>query len=135
MRVVYGIEVDEEPERGYLEIAEEMMERFSFVFTPGKYLVETFPALRFLPSWMPGAEFKRDCAELKQASDKLLNVPWDATMEAIVRPILSVTMKGRAHNWPVGIAQWHWAPFPGGRFSRTRAHNGCCQCGRRGERY
>ena len=85
MRVTYGIEIDDELETDYLAMAEEAMSSFSSVFAPGKYLVETFPALRFLPAWMPGGGFKNDCAEFKQLADRLLNAPWDATMEAMVR--------------------------------------------------
>ena len=66
IRVTYGLEVDTEP-RGmeYLTIAEELMEGFSSVFAPGKYLVEVFPILRFVPKWFPGAQFKRQAVEWK----------------------------------------------------------------------
>ena len=85
IRVTYGLEVDTEP-RGmeYLTIAEELMEGFSSVFAPGKYLVEVFPILRFVPKWFPGAQFKHDGEDLKHRAERLLNVPWDAAMEAVV---------------------------------------------------
>ena len=84
MRVSYGIEVDEES-IDYLEMAETVLAIFSDVFLPGKYLVETFPSLRFLPSWMPGAGFKRDGKAWTKAVYRLVEIPWKQTKEAMVR--------------------------------------------------
>ena len=84
MRVTYGIDVDEEKE-DYVTMAEDVMVVFSSIFTHGKYLVETFPSLRFLPAWMPGAGFKRDGAFSKKVVGRFLDVPWRAAMDAMVR--------------------------------------------------
>ena len=85
MRVTYGIDVDD-AEEDYLSIAEASMAAFSSAFAPGKHLVETLPSLRFLPSWVPGTQgFRRDAELLKHASRKLRDVPWHATLDAMVR--------------------------------------------------
>ena len=83
MRVSYGIEVDEES-IDYLEMAETVLAIFSDVFLPGKYLVETFPIMRCIPAWFPGAKFKREANGWRPSALRMRNVPWEAAMEAIV---------------------------------------------------
>ncbi|TBU23431.1 O-methylsterigmatocystin oxidoreductase [Dichomitus squalens] len=62
MRVAYGIDVEEEGNHKYVKIAEDAMDVFNVVFQPGRYLVQTIPSLRHIPSWFPGVKFKRDFA-------------------------------------------------------------------------
>ncbi|TBU42978.1 cytochrome P450 [Dichomitus squalens] len=83
IRVGYGIDVDEHKDTDYLGIAETAMATFSLAFLPGKYLVEPFPILRFLPSFMPGAGFKREAAEWYPIVRKMRDLPWEAAMSAL----------------------------------------------------
>ena len=85
MRIAYGIEVEEPGNDEYISIAEKGLAVFAAALVPGKYLVETFPSLRFLPAWMPGAGFKRDGAFSKKVVGRFLDVPWRAAMDAMVR--------------------------------------------------
>ncbi|KAM5539711.1 hypothetical protein V8D89_006524 [Ganoderma adspersum] len=82
MRVVYGIEVDEEPV-DYLKIAEDTMTIFSEAFQPGKFLIETLPFLRHLPSWIPGATVKRKGVAWRPVVWKLVEEPWKFVMAAM----------------------------------------------------
>ncbi|KAI0357867.1 cytochrome P450 [Trametes cingulata] len=82
MRISYGIDVDKES-TPYLAIAEEAVAIFSDAFVPGKYLVEVFPILRFVPSWFPGAEFKRKCMAWTRVVNRLRNAPWEASVRAM----------------------------------------------------
>ncbi|EIW53604.1 CyP450 monooxygenase [Trametes versicolor FP-101664 SS1] len=82
MRISYGIDVDKE-KVPYLTIAEDAMQTFSDAFVPGKYLVETFPLLRFLPSWFPGTKFKREGTAWTSVVNRLRDTPWDATVAAM----------------------------------------------------
>ncbi|KAF8079096.1 cytochrome P450 [Lyophyllum atratum] len=43
---------------------------------PGAVLVNAFPFLRYLPSWLPGAGFKTFAAGCKTLTDDVLNVPF-----------------------------------------------------------
>lgn len=83
MRISYGIDVDKE-KIPYLTIAEDAMQTFSEAFVPGKYLVETFPLMRFLPSWFPGAKFKREGMSWTPIVNRLRDTPWDAAVAAMV---------------------------------------------------
>ncbi|KAI1790086.1 cytochrome P450 [Ganoderma leucocontextum] len=82
MRVVYGIEVDEEPV-DYLTMAEDTMAIFSEVLQPGKYLVEVLPFLRYLPSWVPGATVMREGLVWRRVVWKLVEEPWKFVMAAM----------------------------------------------------
>ncbi|KAI0360841.1 CyP450 monooxygenase [Trametes cingulata] len=82
MRVTYGIEIQEGNDE-YLGMAEEALSTFNAAFVPGKYLVETFPILRFIPSWMPGARFKREAEAWTPIVHRLRDVPWSRTLATI----------------------------------------------------
>ena len=82
-RIAYGIDVDK-TDVDYLGIAEEAMQNFSKMFQPGKHLVESFPILRFLPSFFPGGQFKRDAAEGYPVVRAMRDVPWAASKTAMV---------------------------------------------------
>ncbi|KAK7453206.1 hypothetical protein VKT23_011886 [Stygiomarasmius scandens] len=43
--------------------AEETMDHFSQATTPGAYMVEIIPAMRFIPEWLPGGRFKKIARE------------------------------------------------------------------------
>jgi hypothetical protein len=59
-------------------ISEEMVQ-------PGKWLVEIFPLLRFVPAWMPGAGFKRKAIKARQHLAGMEGVPFKWAKEQIVR--------------------------------------------------
>ncbi|KAI0705578.1 CyP450 monooxygenase [Earliella scabrosa] len=82
MRITYGIEVDNGNE-SYLNLAERALAIFSEATVPGKYLVETFPILRHVPSWFPGAKFKREAAEWNPVVQELAERPWNTVIDAM----------------------------------------------------
>lgn len=41
-------------------------------FTPGRYLIETFPILRYMPEWIPGAGFQKDFREWRTAAEEVM---------------------------------------------------------------
>lgn len=84
IRVGYGIDVDKDKDTDYLGIAERALVIFSQTFLPGKYLVEIFPILRYLPSFMPGAGFKREAAAWYPLVRRMRDVPWEAAITAMV---------------------------------------------------
>ena len=54
---------------------------------PGAYLVDAFPLLKYIPSWMPGARFKRVAEMTNVLMDELVKVPFDEMLSKIVRRI------------------------------------------------
>jgi hypothetical protein len=57
---------------------------------PGKYLVEVLPALRYLPSWFPGAGFKRYAESVRWMSTDFKIQPYERAVEAFVSPSLAL---------------------------------------------
>lgn len=55
---------------------------------PGRWFVEIFPWLRFVPTWMPGAGFKRRAAWVRERMRNIDRFPFNWTKEQIVRHML-----------------------------------------------
>ncbi|KAF7350121.1 Cytochrome P450 [Mycena venus] len=74
MSVAYGIDVlpSNDP---YVSLAYEAVETLSNAGVPGKYLVDSLPILKYVPSWFPGAGFKRDAEEWTKLSQRLADAP------------------------------------------------------------
>jgi cytochrome P450 len=69
MRIGYGYDVKGDDDH-FVAIAEEAMRVGSLAGAPGKWLVDSLPWLRYLPTWFPGAGFKKRAQEW---SDRLYN--------------------------------------------------------------
>ncbi|KAI0740350.1 cytochrome P450 98A3 [Earliella scabrosa] len=65
MRISYGIELQKANDK-YFAMIERLAEVGESITVPGRFLVEAIPWLRFVPSWLPGAGFKRYAAAAKQ---------------------------------------------------------------------
>ncbi|KAJ7046052.1 cytochrome P450 [Mycena alexandri] len=74
MMAAYGIEVLPENDP-YVSLAYEAVQTLSNAGVPGKYLVDSLPILKYVPSWFPGAGFKRDAEEWSKIARRLANVP------------------------------------------------------------
>ncbi|KAJ2927403.1 hypothetical protein H1R20_g9694, partial [Candolleomyces eurysporus] len=67
MRMAYGL--GEKHNVALIREAETSFTAFATARTPGKYLVNTFPILRHIPAWFPGAGFRRHFQEAHGKSD------------------------------------------------------------------
>ncbi|KAF8600716.1 cytochrome P450 [Ceratobasidium sp. AG-I] len=67
IRITYGYKVDSKQDP-FVQTAEEAMSAFGDALTPGRWLVEMIPVLRYLPAWFPFATFKRKIAHWKQVN-------------------------------------------------------------------
>ena len=83
LRVVYGIKAAS-PKDEYITLAEASVHIMDKAYTPGKYLVEALPFLKHVPSWFPGAQFKRDAAAWKLIIAATRNKLFDATLDFMV---------------------------------------------------
>ncbi|KAJ1303739.1 hypothetical protein OPQ81_008163 [Rhizoctonia solani] len=63
--------------------AEEFMKAVAEALLPGKWLVETIPALRYIPSWFPGATFKRKAKEWARVTTKHRQAPFDYVLKSM----------------------------------------------------
>ncbi|RYP13071.1 hypothetical protein DL767_010944 [Monosporascus sp. MG133] len=63
LKMAYGYTIEPHDEDPLVNIADRALSQFSAAFVPGAWLVDTIPILRYLPDWMPGADFKRKARE------------------------------------------------------------------------
>ncbi|KAJ6484172.1 cytochrome P450 [Mycena sanguinolenta] len=84
MDIAYGIKVlpSDDP---YIQVIEQAMHNLSNACIPGAFLVDTFPALKYVPSWFPGAGFKRKAKEWRKVVREVLEKPFHETKRNIVR--------------------------------------------------
>ncbi|KAF8214432.1 cytochrome P450 [Mycena galopus ATCC 62051] len=78
MDVAYGIDVlpSDDP---WVTLAHEAVQTFAIGTVPGAYLVDTFPILKHIPRWCPGAGFKRQAEEWSKLSRGILELPFAET--------------------------------------------------------
>ncbi|KAF7374545.1 O-methylsterigmatocystin oxidoreductase [Mycena sanguinolenta] len=76
MATVYGYEVQPTNDH-FVGISEDAMKRLSDSVFPGAVVVNTFPILRYLPSWIPGAGFQRFADECRQLIKEMREAPFD----------------------------------------------------------
>ncbi|KZT20503.1 cytochrome P450 [Neolentinus lepideus HHB14362 ss-1] len=64
-----------------LQDIDDATKHLSLLLTPGKFWVNEFPILRYVPEWMPFAKFKRTAREWRTTLDRMIQKPWDYTAE------------------------------------------------------
>ncbi|PPQ75850.1 hypothetical protein CVT24_000608 [Panaeolus cyanescens] len=82
LKVAYGYQVvgHDDP----LVVAlENGMKQLGVLYAPGRFLVENFPILRFLPEWFPGAGFKRLARTIGETMSHLEDQPLEWAKRAI----------------------------------------------------
>lgn len=84
LALAYGLEIQQTDDR-YLQIAERAVIGLAETFVPGRFLVDSIPLLKYVPSWMPGAGFKRKAKEWKALATEMMDSPFEAAQKAIVR--------------------------------------------------
>ncbi|KAG2140991.1 cytochrome P450 [Suillus clintonianus] len=67
----------------FLAILRECDDISTVLLQPGRWLVEVIPSLRFIPSWFPGASFKRVAFDLGQKLSRLDTMLFDWTKQQI----------------------------------------------------
>ncbi|KAF7364910.1 O-methylsterigmatocystin oxidoreductase [Mycena venus] len=76
MSTVYGYEVKPANDR-FVDLAESAIIKLGQSVFPGAAVVNAFPILKHLPSWMPGAGFQRFAAESRQIVQEMRDVPYN----------------------------------------------------------
>ncbi|KAJ7923381.1 cytochrome P450 [Mycena leptocephala] len=82
MSITYGI--DSLPAHSPLiENAAATLAAVVFAATPGSFLVDFLPILKYVPAWFPGAEFQRKARKWKQDTKQMLDTPFEMTKRAL----------------------------------------------------
>ncbi|RXW11946.1 hypothetical protein EST38_g13909, partial [Candolleomyces aberdarensis] len=87
--IAYGLDVKNKDDV-YIDQAERAMAAMAIGGTASSYLVDFIPSLKYLPSWLPGAQFKRDAKTWKQDASAMprdcLQFVEDALKKGDARP-------------------------------------------------
>ncbi|OCH90227.1 cytochrome P450 [Obba rivulosa] len=76
VRTVYGIE-----DQKLVDLNERAMRNLEAVTIPGSFLVDMIPALKHVPSWVPGATFQKKAAAWKAEAAAVRDVPFQAAQD------------------------------------------------------
>ncbi|GJE99021.1 cytochrome P450 [Phanerochaete sordida] len=82
MSVTYGIDV-RSADDPYITIARKALYAINVAGNVGTYLVDSIPALKYVPTWFPGAQFKRDAREWKKCATAMAHKPYEAVRAAM----------------------------------------------------
>ncbi|KAG8765371.1 hypothetical protein FRC12_007521 [Ceratobasidium sp. 428] len=80
IRIAYGHTVKGSGDE-FIRSAEDFMTAIGEATVPGRWLVESIPLLRFIPSWMPGAGFKRQAEAWRKMTVKHRQAPFDGVVK------------------------------------------------------
>lgn len=86
MKVTYGLDVSPKNDR-YITIAEKALDAMAKAVTPGAFLVDIIPTLKYVPAWMPGAGFQRQAREWKKMVLEMRDAPFLAVQNTMVTQI------------------------------------------------
>ena len=84
MKVGYGIAVRESDDP-YISVADVALDGALEAALPGAFLVDTFPILKYVPSWFPGAGFQKKAARWRQAVNAMAEKPFRHVQEQLVQ--------------------------------------------------
>ncbi|TFK48195.1 cytochrome P450 [Heliocybe sulcata] len=74
LKVAYGWTVEGNDDY-FVSLMEEAFQLSAEINAPGKWLVDAFPLLRFVPTWFPGARFKREAERYRGRMSEVESVP------------------------------------------------------------
>ncbi|PPQ80062.1 hypothetical protein CVT25_001491 [Psilocybe cyanescens] len=78
LRMTYGYEIESYTEEDrFITLAEELAGITTKASEPGYWLVDSFQWLQYIPTWFPGAGFRRWALWARQKSEEFTNAPYD----------------------------------------------------------
>ncbi|TFY70518.1 hypothetical protein EVG20_g2502 [Dentipellis fragilis] len=98
MSVSYGDIADKGQSNKFLNIAQEANETLWIIALPGAFVVNTFPFLQHLPSWLPGMGFKSLAQQCRRLITDMRNVPWAFVKQGMVDNPASPSMASKLMN-------------------------------------
>ena len=84
MKIGYGIAVQESNDP-YISNAEKALKGAAEAAIPGAFLVDSFPILKYVPSWLPGAGFQKKAALVREVTNTMAEKPFRHVQEQLVQ--------------------------------------------------
>ncbi|KAF9037735.1 cytochrome P450 [Panaeolus papilionaceus] len=82
MRIAYGITIKDTTDP-YVTQLEKALYGLAEAGVPGAFLVDFIPALKYVPSWFPGASFKKKAADWRQINQDVEVKPFEYVKEQV----------------------------------------------------
>ncbi|KAJ5766545.1 uncharacterized protein N7511_004161 [Penicillium nucicola] len=76
LQIAYGYTIEAHVRDPLVHISNLALDHFSAAGTPGAWLVDMIPALKYVPSWIPGAGFKRTAKAWKKNLETVADQPY-----------------------------------------------------------
>ncbi|EUC35841.1 hypothetical protein COCCADRAFT_2996 [Bipolaris zeicola 26-R-13] len=77
LKITYGYNIVSHGKDPLVDVAEKTMEQFAEATVPGRWAVDIFPFMKYIPDWMPGAGFKRTAKEMAKQLDQCTTRPYE----------------------------------------------------------
>jgi hypothetical protein len=84
VKIVYGMTINDKDDE-YISNAEEALRVLGEAGTPGRFLVDIFPSMKWIPIWFPGAEWKRKAKYWASSNAKVLSHPFEWVKKQMVK--------------------------------------------------
>ncbi|KAJ6007266.1 hypothetical protein N7540_011242 [Penicillium herquei] len=81
LKIAYGYTIEPHKLDPLVRMAGLALEHFAIAGTPGAWLVDMIPALKHVPSWFPGAGFKRKAQAWKKNLENTADIPYEFVQE------------------------------------------------------
>jgi len=82
MEMAYGMDIKSHEDK-FLQAAERATEHFEDAIVPGAFLVDSFPILKYVPDWFPGAGFKQYARVGQALFDMAVDGPLDYVKQCL----------------------------------------------------
>ncbi|EAU32638.1 predicted protein [Aspergillus terreus NIH2624] len=86
LKLGYGYTIEPHKRDPLVDLADRAMEEFSFSILPATWAVDFLPFLKYLPAWLPGAEFKRMTATFRKTATAFSDLPYAFTKHQMTQP-------------------------------------------------
>ena len=80
LRISHGYELQGHNDP-FVDLANRATEQLSLSSSPGAFLVDVVPFLKYVPAWMPGAGFQRTAKEWSKTLEEMVEMPYNFTKE------------------------------------------------------
>ncbi|KAF8510041.1 cytochrome P450 [Gautieria morchelliformis] len=85
LSISHGYDVLESQKDPLVTLAESTVDEFSIVVTPGAFLVDFIPWLKYVPAWLPGMGFKRKASRWRKNIIDMLELPHEFTRSQMAK--------------------------------------------------
>lgn len=90
LRATYGLDIQHKNDP-YIKLAAKATRSLFAAAVPGAFLVDLLPILKYVPDWMPFADFKRQAKHWRKLALGMKNMPYQAAKRNIVNFLVSAT--------------------------------------------